>query len=358
MELQVDYSGYKTQQGWGLKYKKVGGSAECYRIVKEGHVQAVALLQQTNQTIPNSTIDGRVELAKKFNICHPDIALTKRRNQELLLGDGLIDVPSQGNDPSCTEDDICNIARLCKYMVQEVKVTKTEVNNSAPLSNNVELDVLAKVSQKQKSQVKINRRNYWYQSSKVQPQTIRKFQELNQADDCVDTDYDGMIELYSSDEISSFGFRSWLYQTCTEFGFYQTCLDDCPFASYWHQVDMDLEICYRVFNITNVYDNVQNSLDHYGGKAFVNTDATNILSINGNVDPWSVLGLKENDSTSYRLPTKIVDGASHHFWTHAVKDTDALEVIQIREFLYSCLQSWLGINPLVLSDSDKVTSSR
>lgn len=181
---------------------------------------------------------------------------------------------------------------------------------------------------------------------------------MNQADDCVDTDYDGMIELYSSDEISSFGFRSWLYQTCTEFGFYQTCLDDCPFASYWHQVDMDLEICYRVFNITNVYDNVQNSLDHYGGKAFVNTDATNILSINGNVDPWSVLGLKENDSTSYRLPTKIVDGASHHFWTHAVKDTDALEVIQIREFLYSCLQSWLGINPLVLSDSDKVTSSR
>ena len=107
-------------------------------------------------------------------------------------------------------------------------------------------------------------------------------------------------------------------------GFYQTCLDDCPFASHYHQVDQDLDICSRIFNISNVYENVQASLDHYGGKNFIDTDATNILSINGNVDPWSVLGLQENDSTSFKLPVKMVEGASHHFWTHAVKDTDTL----------------------------------
>jgi hypothetical protein len=39
----------------------------------------------------------------------------------------------------------------------------------------------------------------------------------------------------------------------------------------------------------------------------------------------------------------MVAGASHHAWTHAVKDTDALEIIQIREYIYSCVMDWLGI---------------
>ena len=126
LQLKVDFPGYKARQGWDLKYDKIGGSDECYRIVKAGHEQAVALAQRRTSSKETNSIststdtdtdDGSIVLAKKFNVCHPDTALQKRRNLELLLGDGLIYIMSQSNDPSCTGDEICNIAGLCQYMI-------------------------------------------------------------------------------------------------------------------------------------------------------------------------------------------------------------------------------------------------
>jgi len=353
LELTVDFPGYKTRQGWDLKYDKIGGSDECHRIVKAGHDQAVALLQQTgNKT--NSTDDGAVVLAKKFNVCKPDTALKKRRNQESFLGDGLINIMSQSNDPSCTEGDICNIAGLCRSMVQQAKEMKAGDSLSKGINdnNNIELEVLAKIAQKQnqferEQRLKTNgqgRRQQQQQQIEAKDLTpLGSFQQYD--DDCINIDYDDMVAFISSEVVESSGTRSWIWQTCTEFGFYSTCNENCPFASHFHSVDYDLEMCSRLFDITSdtVYENVQASIDHYGGKIFLDSGASNILIVNGNVDPWSVLGLEESDSTSYLLPVKMVEGASHHFWTHPVKDTDEIEIIKIREYIYSCVMNWLGI---------------
>jgi len=343
LQLTVDFPGYKDRQGWDLKYEKIGGSEECHHIVKAGHDQAVALLQQTGNTT-DGTDDGSVVLAKKFNVCKPDTALQNRRNQELLLGDGLINIMSQSNDPSCRESELCNIAGLCRYIIEQVDELQGKIGSE---ENFTELEVLAKTAQKQydlrrELGNKLGTQQQ-YQQVNTKQRLLEKFQ--NGDDNCINVDYDEMIHAFSSEVIEPSGMRSWLWQTCTEFGFYATCTDDCPFASYFHSIDMDLEICSRLFNISSdsVYDNVQASIDHYGGKAFLNSGASNILTINGNVDPWSVLGLEESDSTSYLLPVKMVDGASHHFWTHPVMDTDAIEILKIREYIYSCVMNWLGI---------------
>ena len=332
LQLRVEFPGYKARQGWDLKYDKIGGSQECHRIVKTGHDQAVALLQQSgNKT--NGTEDGDVVLAKKFNVCKPDTALQKGRNQELLLGDGLINIMSQGNDPSCTEGELCNIDGLCRFMIQQVEKMRAGDGDE----KNIELEALSKVAQKQG--LKINGQDQGANNQQMKPD------RLQLGDDCMNIEYDDMIKAISSERVEPSGMRSWIWQTCTEFGFYQTCDDDCPFASHFHSIDMDLEICSQVFNIssTDVYENVQASIDVYGGKKFLDSGASNILTVNGNVDPWSVLGLEERDSTNYKLPVKMVEGASHHFWTHAIKDTDAVEIIKIREYIYSCVMSWLGI---------------
>jgi thymus-specific serine protease len=115
---------------------------------------------------------------------------------------------------------------------------------------------------------------------------------------------------------------------------------------------MDLEICKVAYNITNVYENVQATKDYYGGLDISN--GSRVLSVNGNVDPWSVLGLQE--SPKYTLPVKIVNGASHHFWTHSVQDTDATEVVEIREYIYSVVLDWLGIESM--EDSPYLRSAR
>lgn len=73
LDLKVDFPGYNHLVGADLKYPKVGGSDRCFDIVKEGHEQAIALLQ----TDP-------LELGKMFNVCQPE-NLHERRNQEMLL---------------------------------------------------------------------------------------------------------------------------------------------------------------------------------------------------------------------------------------------------------------------------------
>jgi len=287
-----------------------------------GHDQAVSLLQTSN----NST-DGSVELASKFNVCDPSTSLQEKRNQELLLGDGLINIPAQGNDPACV-GDICNIRGLCKFLIDEFANTQAE--DDPPTY--VELEVLAKVGQKQQAK---------QQQDQLLQNRNSKSNKNMRDENCLPVDFQAMLDELSKTEIDRSGWRSWLYQTCSEFGFYQTCKDDCPFALHYHQVDLDLEICRKVFNITNVYDNVRATLDRYGGVDI--SDGSRILSINGNVDPWSVLGLKETDIAKYSLPVKVVDGASHHFWTHAVKDTDSPEIVKVREYTYSVVMDWLEI---------------
>jgi serine protease 16 len=84
-------------------------------------------------------------------------------------------------------------------------------------------------------------------------------------------------------------------------------------------------------------------------------DGSRVLSINGNVDPWSVLGLQS--SPKYSLPVEMVEGASHHFWTHVVQETDAPEIVQVRDYIYSVVMDWLGIDIDSSDDADKLSSS-
>ena len=297
LDLKVDFPEYKQRQGWDLRYAKVGGSDTCWNIVKQGHEQAKTVDPQT--------------LGTMFHVCHPETALINRQNLNLLLGDGLIDIPAQGNDPSCNET-LCNIAKLCEFMV-----------TTRQASHNVtDLEILASVARIQQNRTSRDDDDY----------------DSDGDDDCIQVDWNQTLAILSNP--NNTWWRSWLWQTCTEVGFYQTCHETCPFTSFYHLVDMDLEICRVAFNITDVYDNVQASKDFYGGLD-IGAGGSRVLSINGNVDPWSVLGIQI--SPKYSMPVRMVDGASHHFWTHPLRATDAPEIAEIRKYIYSVVMEWLGV---------------
>ena len=123
---------------------------------------------------------------------------------------------------------------------------------------------------------------------------------------------------------------------------------------------MDLEICQVAFNITTkqVYDNVQATIDHYGtvdNFAGRGHGDVRILTVNGNVDPWSTLGLRTNSSTC-DMPIRMVDGASHHFWTHPIKETDSKEIVEIRQYIIKVMLNWLGVVVEGSDDDEKGTS--
>jgi serine protease 16 len=162
------------------------------------------------------------------------------------------------------------------------------------------------------------------------------------SNECMEVDWNATLVELSKPTVTDEGWRSWLWQTCTEVGFYQTCNDDsCPYATSYHSVDVDLEICRVAFNVTDVYENVQASLDFYGGLDL--DGGSRVLFVNGDVDPWSALGVL--NSTECRLPAAVVAGASHHAWTHVVKESDAPEINQVRNYIYSVVMDWLNIVP-------------
>lgn len=120
----------------------------------------------------------------------------------------------------------------------------------------------------------------------------------------------------------------------------QSCNEEslCPYARGHHLLETDFEICEQAFGVDReqVVANVAKSLKHYGGW---NMEASRILSVNGDVDPWSMLALTNDRGDG--LPTHWVKGASHHFWTHKVKETDGQEVKDARDIIYLKVMQWL-----------------
>jgi serine protease 16 len=139
---------------------------------------------------------------------------------------------------------------------------------------------------------------------------------------------------------------SWMWQTCAEFGFYQTCEvgSNCPFAKGYLPLDSFLNDCEHLFGIgpEEVQQNVNSSNEWYGGW---DIQATRILSVNGDVDPWAQLARTPDHKHPTRAqPTIWVKGASHHFWTHATQDTDDIEIVKARDHIYQTVTRWLEEN--------------
>jgi hypothetical protein len=291
LQVQLDFYGYKDWVAKDLANEKVGGSQECLNVIQEGHIAIAEILQ------PGPT-DGKEMIKDMFNLCSID-DLNDPKSIRAFLGDGVVDIDVQENDPSCDEG-LCNISKICDFLTDESK------SSSDPI------EALAKLSR--------------YQTK----------------DSCKDISWEGMIEFLSSDKSMVDGTRSWLYQTCTEVGFYQTCHTNssCPFGRGFHDLDADLEICQRAFGIepNEVADNVQATLEYYGGW---NIQTNRVLSINGDVDPWSDLSYSNSGRKSDGLDSYWSVGASHHYWTHEVKATDGFTIMRTREYIYNWVMQQL-----------------
>jgi thymus-specific serine protease len=229
---------YQDIVGDSLAVASVGGSDACKAVVVDGHsVIGNMILTQ----------EGRTTLAQAFNFCNADTALSTEAAAGEWAGSGVIEVPSQENDPSCTSP-ACDIGSICATLLTPVDGTSLDQNVAR----------LAAVSALQ------NR-----------GQCL-----LGLSDESMATVHESVLfDVYYS-------ARSWPYQTCTEFGFYQTCEigSRCPFVQGYHNLSSSVAMCKRMFGLDESF--VQAQVDfsnaYYGGAT---PAASRILFPNGNVDP-------------------------------------------------------------------------
>jgi serine protease 16 len=110
------------------------------------------------------------------------------------------------------------------------------------------------------------------------------------------------------------GIRQWIWQTCNEFGYYQTCGTDRPVAECLFQVPIALspflDICRAVYGVfpIQVEQNVNDTLAYYGGRNGA-AATSGVFFMDGTIDPWHALAVLETSTPG--SGAQLIVGTAH-----------------------------------------------
>lgn len=157
---------------------------------------------------------------------------------------------------------------------------------------------------------------------------------------CWSINYDSFLTSYNETTNS----RAWYYQTCTEYGFYQTApRSGTAFDGLkWLSLDFYVDICKRIFDerfdLAFVEDGAERVNLIFGGLEPV---VNNTINIHGYIDPWRALGVYKND-ISETSPTYTVNRASHCFDMQGWLQSDTIEMTAVQQRARRTVASWLS----------------
>lgn len=125
---------------------------------------------------------------------------------------------------------------------------------------------------------------------------VTKLIQRKKRENCLDHKYNDLIETLSStswgNSSCSSGMRQWTYQTCTEFGFFQSSSDPLSIFGDKFPVNFYIKQCQDIFGPKYskgfIKKSVQETNEFYGG---LGIRATNTVFVHGSIDPWHVLGV-------------------------------------------------------------------
>jgi len=125
---------------------------------------------------------------------------------------------------------------------------------------------------------------------------------------CVECNYTTTIEILQQEDskAAGVGMRQWTYQTCLEFGYFQTT--DSPNQPFGDRVPLSYytDMCRDTFGF-DFQPRVNETNLYYGGRN--PRGASNIDFVNGSFDPWHALSITE-DYTQTVVAT-FVQGTAH-----------------------------------------------
>ncbi|XP_069178530.1 putative serine protease K12H4.7 [Procambarus clarkii] len=161
-------------------------------------------------------------------------------------------------------------------------------------------------------------------------------------EECLDHTYDSMInELRATSwENNTSGGRTWTYQTCTEFGFYQSSDSlNQPFGNEF-PIEFFTKQCEDIFGpgfTSSLIDSgVQRTNTVYGG---YNLKVTRVVFPNGSIDPWHALGVTSDLSTD--ATAIFINGTAHCANMYPASPSDPPQLIEAREQIFQLINKWL-----------------
>ena len=130
--------------------------------------------------------------------------------------------------------------------------------------------------------------------------------------------------------------RQWFFQTCNEYGWYQSSGSKLqPFGTKFPS-DLYINACRDAYSIDfsspNIYDNVEETNEFFGG---LNHDTSNVYFTHGTLDPWSAMGVQEQGQA-----TLLTDYA-HCMDFGSISSSDSDEMKKSKEKIAELVREWL-----------------
>ena len=126
--------------------------------------------------------------------------------------------------------------------------------------------------------------------------------------------FQGAESTNPADYLGWAGMRSWMYQSCTEFGYYQVAYSNPAESSRSSQITLQYhnDVCKRLFGLT-VPVNVKKTNGTFYNNLF-DAGVKNIFFTNGSNDPWSNLSItakNPNAESNPGLKFFTISGSAH-----------------------------------------------
>ncbi|XP_040902925.1 thymus-specific serine protease [Toxotes jaculatrix] len=292
VKAKLDFSAYNNIVGLSLKNKAVGGSEKCLSVVREAFAAVEAALMSGNVS----------QVAVDFGCCQ----IPKDPDDQLELIQSLADI-FMGSVQYNEEGVLMSIHELCGLMTNKSEAYEGEME---PYNRLVKLAQI-------------------YRSTSEEP--------------CLDISHDKTVKDLMDTSLHS-GRRSerqWTYQTCTEFGFYQTCEDaTCPFSGMM-TLQADTQLCPMLFGISqhSLPARIAFTNTYYGGD---NPRTHRVLYVNGGIDPWQELSVVwDKNEEKEEVQTVFIEDTAHCADMMSRRVTDRCSLKKAREAIENHVASWL-----------------
>jgi hypothetical protein len=261
--------------------------------------QCDALIGQATDQIQDliKSTDGRAKLRSMFNLCQ-DISTDNDVANFMATLMGNWQGTVQYNDESPFSP---NINKLCSIM---------EANPSTPLTSYINIAKMFSGGQ------------------------------------CIDIAYENMVkELQDVNDFggSGAGARQWTYQTCAEFGYFQTTDSDRDAQPFGNLVPVEfyVQLCKDVFGVDfNTEALIDNTNAYYGGHNLPSYFTSNIMFVNGNIDPWHALGVIEDVSATTKAI--LINGTAHCANTQWANNRSPPSLISAQQKIATQIGQWLS----------------
>lgn len=159
---------------------------------------------------------------------------------------------------------------------------------------------------------------------------------------CLGFKYEDTIRFYQDTQWGDPGaiWRQWFYQTCVDFGYYQSSgSPNQPFGSSF-PVELYTQMCADAYDKSLTKERIEENIRWTNWKYNELTpQVTNVFFTQGDVDPWHPIGINEDLSES--APAFVIPDHSHCSDLYSASGRDTPEMTYAKQTIWNLVDKWL-----------------